>query len=266
MSLLPWALCPWQSSVSGLLQLWFSCISCVSQNSEWLPSHDSAIPPRGCVGEVHQVPTRPKSWDCSQSLQNDCGAKLFTDHCWISHCGSDVRGCLGLNLIEDLAFAASYFFSAWIPEWSLKFGLNTDCMEGFGDFFKAWRIWSTFQTCPGRRGQRGQFFTSREMLGTELEDVKVGLSPLGNVATSSGGGCCTWGVLGPGEPNSCPALPWALSPSLCAASELLHQSSHQGALDIGWCLSSTWRLNMLRCEQVFAFLVLSWDTEVMSVV
>lgn len=227
-------------------------------------------PSQGLCGWQHQVPTRPKSWDCSQSLQNDCGAKLFTDHCWISHCGSDVRGCLGLNLIEDLAFAASYFLSAWIPEWSLKFGLNTDCMEGFGDFFKAWRIWSTFQTCPGRRGQGGQFFTSREMLGTELEDVKVGLSPLGNVATSSGicrfGGCCTWGVLGPGEPNSCPALPWALSPSLCAASELLHQSSHQGALDIGWCLSSTWRLNMLRCEQVFAFLVLSWDTEVMSVV
>lgn len=39
----------------------------------------------------------------------DCGAKPSTDHCWISHCGSDVTGCLGLNLIEDLAFAASYF-------------------------------------------------------------------------------------------------------------------------------------------------------------
>lgn len=75
----------------------------------------------------------------------------------------------------------------------------------------------------------------------------------------------SWTIL---SPIPAQTLSKAPSPALCSASkpELLLQSRHQGVLDIGWCLSSTRRLNMLCCEQVFALLVLSWDTEVMSMV
>lgn len=106
---------------------------------------------------------------------------------------------------------------------------------------------------PSRKGQRGQFFTCREMMGTELEgcEGKLWTQHLGECGHELRfRGLLHLGVLGPGEPNSCQTLSWA--PPLCSASKP-HQSSHQGVLDIGWCLSSTWRLKMLRCEQVFAF-------------
>lgn len=108
-----------------LLQLWFSWISW-TKNHGVITQPSLCHPPQGlcgwCAPGFHKTPILRLLPVFFASGWTDCGAEPSIDHCWISHCGADVRGCLGLNLIEDLAFAVSYFYMLGFLSGALSLG------------------------------------------------------------------------------------------------------------------------------------------------
>lgn len=120
---------------------------------------------------------------------------------------------------------------------------------------------------PGRRGPRGQVFisTSRGTRSTELGRCKGRLwaqwcKPadlwgyyMCGLLSSELDPCawvCPSPISGSMSHSVFSLLTWAL--------KLLLQRSHKGLLNIGWCLSSIWRLNMLHVNKFLLFLYWTW--------
>lgn len=85
-----------------------------TKETKWWHSHHSTIPPEDQHGwrALGQVSVGPEPCGCLASLVCDCieyWLQMFTRNCLVSHWGSDGRGHLELNLIQDLAAAALYF-------------------------------------------------------------------------------------------------------------------------------------------------------------